>query len=94
MNSDDLRTVLLALISLIGAIATTIIPVYLDILRRRLKEVKEDVHTVKLATNSLTDRLVESTAISERAKGKLEGAAEERGKDQPKVDDTRGHHGD
>lgn len=48
----------------------------------KLDNVTEKIEEIHIATNSMKDALVKVTGESEKAKGKLEGAAEEREKRQ------------
>lgn len=76
--------VLIALITMVGALLTTALGVVNTLLMKKLakdgEETKEAVATLEKNTNSIKDALVKVTGEAQHAAGKLEGAKEEREK--------------
>jgi hypothetical protein len=68
------------LISLIGTIGS-LLTVALGIINTRMNlQNQKQINLLEKNTNSIKDALVKVTGESEHAKGKLEGAAEEKGR--------------
>jgi hypothetical protein len=76
ITGSEIALIITAAGSLVAALASAAAVIIGALNTVKLNRTAANVQKIEVATNSLTDRLVASTALSEHARGKVEGRAE------------------